>query len=43
MIKVTNNKIRSFGIRSTKINKRIGQKRTEMPYQLINTLHIKAL
>ena len=43
IIKVTNNKIQNFGILSTKSDKRIGQKRTEMSYQLIDTCQVKAL
>ena len=43
VIKVTNKKIRNFGILSTKKEKRIGQKRTEMSYQFTDTFRIKAL
>ena len=41
--RLTNNKIRNFGILSTKMYKRIGQKRIEIPYQLIDAFHVKAL
>ena len=41
--KVMNKKIRNFGILPTKTDKGIGQKRTEMSCQLINTFRIKAL
>ena len=43
VIKVANKKIWNFGILSTKTNKIIAQKRTEMSYHLIDTAHIKAL
>lgn len=42
-INITNNRIRNIGILATKTNRRIGQKKTEMAYQLIDTFHIKAL
>ena len=43
VINVTNKKIQNLGILSSKTDKRIGPKRTEMSYQLIDTFHIKAL
>ena len=43
VINGTDKKIRNFVILSTKTNKRIGQKKTEMSWQLIHTFHIKAL
>lgn len=42
-INITNKKIQNFGILLTKTDRRIGQKLTEMPYQLIDIFHINAL
>ena len=43
IIKVANNKMQNFGILLTKIDKRIGKKKAEISYPLIDTFHIKAL